>query len=203
MNDSDSSPTDPAKAVLLGYLRKRRADLLAKLDGLGEYDVRRPMTPTGTSLLGLVKHVASVELGYFGEVFDRPTRELPWYADGAEPDGDMWAFADETRAEIIELHHYSAEHSDATIEALPLEARGEVSWWPPERREVTLQQILVHMIAETARHAGHADIIRESIDGAIGNGPADPNIPVRSAADWEAYRSRLETAARAATAAAG
>ncbi|MGD8166736.1 DinB family protein [Herbiconiux sp. P16] len=208
MSDSDSldSPgpaADPAKAVLLGYLRIRRADLLAKLDGLGEYEMRRPMTPTGTNLLGLVKHVASVELGYFGEVFGRPARELPWYAEGAEPDGDMWAFPDETRAEIVELHHYSAEHSDATIEALPLDARGEVPWWAPERRVVTLQQILVHMIAETARHAGHADIIRESIDGAVGNGPADPNVPQRSAAEWEAYRSRLEAAARAAAAAAG
>jgi uncharacterized damage-inducible protein DinB len=206
MTVTDTDPTaepaaDPAKAVLLGYLRVRRADLLAKIDRLGEYEVRRPMTPTGTNLLGLVKHVASVELGYFGEVFGRPARELPWNAEGAEPDGDMWAFPDETRAEIVELHHYSAAHSDATIEALPLDARGEVPWWRPERRVVTLQQILVHMIAETARHAGHADILRESIDGTIGNGPADPNIPQRSAAEWEAYRSRLEEAARAAAAA--
>jgi hypothetical protein len=78
------------KTDLLGYLRVRRGDLLAKLDGLGEYDIRRPMTPSGTNLLGLVKHVASVELGYFGEVFGRPSgRALPWLADDAEPDADL------------------------------------------------------------------------------------------------------------------
>ncbi|MDF2443155.1 MAG: hypothetical protein JWR01_1358, partial [Subtercola sp.] len=60
------------KETLHGYLRIRRADLLGKLDGLSEYDARRPLTPTGTNLLGLVKHVASVQLGYFGEVFGRP-----------------------------------------------------------------------------------------------------------------------------------
>lgn len=79
------------KATLHRYLRTRRDDLLAKLDGLGEYDVRRPLTPTGTNLLGLVKHVASVELGYFGDVFGRPSgRGLAWDADDAEPDADLW-----------------------------------------------------------------------------------------------------------------
>ena len=66
-----------------------------KLEGLSEYDSRRPMTPTGTNLLGLVKHVASVELGYFGETFGRPFDEpLPWSV-GAEANADMWATADE------------------------------------------------------------------------------------------------------------
>jgi hypothetical protein len=186
------------KADLLGYLRVRRGDLLAKLDGLGEYDIRRPMTPSGTNLLGLVKHVASVELGYFGEVFGRPSgRELPWFGDDAEADADLWATAGETREQIIELHRFSAAHSDATIESLPLDAVGEVPWWAPERRRVTLHQILVHMCVETARHAGHADIIRELIDGSIGNGPADPNIPTRCAEDWAAHRARIEAAARA------
>ena len=147
------------KAILHSYLRTRRADLLGKLDGLSEYDVRRPMTPTGTNLLGLVKHVASVELGYFGDVFGRPSGvELPWFADGAAPDADLWVTADETREQIIGLHRLSAAHSDATIEALPLDAPGEVPWWAGERRHVTLQQILVHMCVETAHHLGHADI---------------------------------------------
>ena len=185
------------KETLHRYLRAQRTSLLGKLDGLGEYEVRRPMTPTGTNLLGLVKHVASVELGYFGDVFGRPAdRELPWLADDAEINADMWATADETRAEIVELHHYSAAHSDATIEALPLDAPGEVPWWG-EERHVTLHQILVHMGVETARHAGHADIVRELIDGAVGSRRDDPNIPT---VDWPAYRERLETAARQAEA---
>ncbi len=187
------------KADLLGYLRVRRGDLLAKLDGLGEYDIRRPMTPTGTNLLGLVKHVASVELGYFGEVFGRPSgRALPWLADDAEPDADLWATADETREQIVELHRFSAAHSDATIESLPLDAMGEVPWWTPDRRRVTLHQILVHMCVETARHAGHADILRELIDGSIGNGTSDPNIPGRTPEEWAAHRARVEAAARQA-----
>ena len=193
-----SAPMDE-KATLLAYLRARRADLVGKLEGLDEYDARRPLTPTGTNLLGLVKHVASVELGYFGEVFGRPSgRDLPALAEDAEPDADMWATPSESRGAILELHSFSARHSDATIEALPLIAPGEVPWWPPERRGVTLHQILVHMCVETARHAGHADILRELIDGAAGNGAADPNLTERTPGGWSRHRERLEAAAREA-----
>jgi Protein of unknown function (DUF664) len=185
------------KAVLLRYLRLRRTDLVGKLDGLGEYDVRRPMTPTGTNLLGLVKHVASVQLEYFGDVFGRPGgRALPWLAEDAEPDADLWVPAEESRDDVLALHRFSASHSDATIEALPLTAVGTVPWWPPERRQVTLHQILVHMCVETARHAGHADILRELIDGATGDGPADPNASHRSPDEWARHRARIEAAAR-------
>lgn len=187
------------KEVLLRYLRSRRSELLAKLDGLDEYDVRRPMTPTGTNLLGLVKHVASVELEYFGEVFGRPSgKDLPWLADEAEADADLWVPPEETREEIIELHHFSAEHSDATIEALPLDAPGEVPWWSEERRRVTLHQILVHMCVETGQHLGHADILRELIDGSAGKGPRDLNLSQRSTEEWAEHRARIEAAARLA-----
>lgn len=185
------------KGTLLRYLRSQRAGLLGALEGLGEYDVRRPMTPTGTSLLGLVKHVASVEIGYFGEVFGRPSgRDLPWTAPDAEPDADLWVPAHQSRREIVELHRFSAAHTDATIEALPLDAVGEVPWWPPERRRVTLHQVLVHVCVETARHAGHADILRELIDGRAGMRPDDPNVTPRSDAEWAEHRGRIERAAR-------
>jgi uncharacterized damage-inducible protein DinB len=187
--------TTSDKTVLLSYLRVRRRDLLAKLDGLSEYDVRRPMTPSGTNLLGLVKHVASCQLDYFGVVFGRPTRPLPWLADDAEPEADMWVTAAESRESIVDLHQYSARLSDATIEELPLDAVGHVPWWPAERSTVTLHQILVHMCVETARHAGHADILREYIDGALGNGAGDPNIATRSTDEWAAHRARIEEAA--------
>jgi hypothetical protein len=191
-----TSPTG-SKATMHRHLRVQRDTLLAKLDGLGERDVRWPMTPTGTNLLGLVKHVASVQLGYFGEVFDRPAgRALPWFDEGTETNADMWATAGETRDEIIDLHRFSAAHSDATIEALDLDSPGLVPWWPPERRHVSLHQILVHMTVETARHAGHADIIRELIDGSAGNN--DGNLPEQTAAEWSAYRSRLERASQEA-----
>lgn len=184
------------KETLHRYLRGQRADLLGKLDGLSDHDVRRPLTGTGTNLLGLVKHVASVQLGYLGEVFGRPAeRELPWLAEGAEPDADMWVAAGETRQDIVDLYHYSAVHADATVEALALDAPGLVPWWSPERRAVTLHQILVHLCVETARHAGHADILREHLDGLAGGRPGDPNVPARNAEEWAAYRARIEAAA--------
>jgi len=187
---------DP-KADLHRYLRLAREALVWKLDGLSEYDVRRPLVPTGTNLLGLVKHVASVESGYFGETFGRPFDEaLPWLDDDAEPNADMWATAEQSRDQIVDLYRRVWAHSDATIEALPLDAPGRVPWWPPERAEATLHKILVHMIAETSRHAGHADLVRELIDGAAGWRPDNDSLPGVDAAWWEGYRDRLESVAR-------
>ena len=192
---SSMGGSDP-KSELQRYLQEARETLLWKLDGLSDYDVRRPLVPTGTNLLGLVKHVASVELGYFGDTFDRPSDEsLPWFDADAEPNADLWATADETREQILGLYHRVWAHSDATIDTLALDAIGHVPWWPPEQREVTLHRILVHMIAETNRHAGHADIVRELIDGAIGWRPGDDNLPAVDQAWWDSYRSRLEQAA--------
>jgi hypothetical protein len=189
---------DP-KIILVEYLHRGRAALLWKLDGLSEYDVRRPMTPTATNLLGVVKHVASVQAGYFGEAFDRPfPQAMPWLDGGAEVNADMWATADETREEIIDLYNRSSVHADETIDALSLDAIGHVPWWPEERREVTLHRILVHMIAETERHAGQLDIVRELIDGATGIRPGSSNVPDEDAEWWERYGERVEAAARQA-----
>jgi len=150
-------------------LQSAREALLWKLDGLSEYDIRRPLTSTGTNLLGLIKHVASVELGYFGVTFGRLFDEpLPWLVDDAESNADMWATADESREQIVGLYQRAWAHSDATIDTLALDAIGYVPHWPSDRSEVTLHRILVHVIAETHRHAGHADIVRELIDGAAG-----------------------------------
>ncbi|WP_416443116.1 DinB family protein [Leucobacter sp. HNU] len=185
------------KDLLRAKLDEARGALLWKLDGLGEYELRRPMTPTGTNLLGLVKHTASVELDYFGRVFGRPTGiPLPWFADDAEPNADMWAPADQTSAEIIALSRAAAERTAATIDALDLDAEGTVPWWA--RNPVTLRQIIVHVTAEYARHAGHADIVRELIDGAAGMRPDATNLPAVDG-EWLAdYRQRLEAAAHEA-----
>ncbi len=158
-----------AKSNLHRYLRTAREALLWKLDGLSSYDVRRPLTPTGTNLLGLVKHLAGVEAGYFGNTFGRPFAEpMPWTAEDAEPNADMWAAAHESREELVDLYRRVWAHSNATIDSLDLESPGVVPWWPEERRNVTLHLVLVHTIAETSRHAGHADIVRELIDGTAG-----------------------------------
>jgi uncharacterized protein DUF664 len=190
--------TDP-KADLHRYLQQARDALVWKLDGLSEYDVRRPMTPTGTNLLGLVKHVASTEFGYFGDTFDRPTPEpMPWLDAGAEPNAEMWATLDESREQIIALYHRAWAHSDATIDALAIDAIGHVPWWPAEHNEVTLHRVLVHMTAETQRHAGHADIVRELIDGTAGLRPDNDNLAPGDEAWWADYRDRLEAVARQA-----
>jgi hypothetical protein len=155
------------------------------------------MTPTGTTLLGLVKHVAYVQLGYFGEVFGRPSgRPYPWDAEGVEEDVDLWAAPDESRDDVVELYRFAAAHADATVEALPLDAVGEVPWWRDERRHPTLHTILVHACVEVARHAGHADVLRELIDGSAGLSPDNTNLPERSADEWAAFRARVEAAAR-------
>jgi hypothetical protein len=73
-----------------------------------------------------------------------------------------------------------------------------VPWWPESRSEVTLHKILVHMIAETDRHAGQADIVRELIDGAVGLREGNDNMAAGDQSWWEAYRSRLERAAHEA-----
>jgi len=190
---TDSDP----KADLSRYLQIARDVLLWKLQGLSEYDVRRPLVPSGTNLLGVVKHVATVEAGYLGETFGRPFAErLPWLDDDAEPNADMWATAEESREDVVGLYRRVWAHSDATIAASGLDAVGHVAWWPSERSEVTLHRILIHMIAETNRHAGHADIVRELIDGAAGLRADNDNMPDLDQASWSAYRDRLENVAQ-------
>lgn len=188
-----SSPKDD----LQRYLQVGREAIVWKLDGCSDYDIRRPLVPTGTNLLGLVKHLSSVELGYFGDCFGRPHGiDLPWYDDDAEVNADMWATPEESRDEIVGLYHRAWAHADATIEELDLTAVGRVPWWPPDRNEVTLHRILVHVATETHRHAGHADIVRELIDGAAGLRRDNDNLPDEDSSWWADYRDRIEQAAR-------
>ena len=185
---------DP-KQTLVHYLQGARDAVLWKLDGLSEYDVRRPITATGTNLLGLVKHLASVELGYFGETFGRPSGiELPWYSDDSEPNDDMWATPDETRESVVGLYRQAWAHAAVTFEQNDLDAVGRVRHWGNE--PVTLHQILVHVATETHRHAGHADILRETVDGAAGFLPGDANLP-HDGYDWPAHVAKVATAAAA------
>ncbi|MFC5252131.1 DinB family protein [Streptomyces nigrescens] len=187
------------KADLHRYLQSARDALLWKLEGLSEYDIRRPLTPTGTNLLGMVKHVASVELGYLGDTFGRPSGEpQPWLEDGAEPNADMWATADESREQMVGLYRRAWAHADATIDALALDTIGRVPWWPSDKNEVTLHHAVVRVIADTHRHAGHADVLRELMDGAVGMNKGKDDMPPVDSAWWENYRSRLERAAREA-----
>ena len=185
------------KQALQRYMMLGHEALLWKVEGVSEYDLRRPLVPTGTNLLGLVKHVATVEAGYLGDIFDRPFPEvLPWNAEGAPDNADMWATADESSEYILDLYRRVCAHSDATIEALPLTAETSVPWWVPEANPVTLHRIIVHMVTELNRHLGHADILRELIDGAAGMRADAGNLPPGDAQWWADYRATLEETAR-------
>ncbi len=188
------SPRPPGLAADLSrYLQQARESLLASLDGLSEYDIRRPMTPTGTNLLGLVKHLVGIELGYLGSCVGRPSPvRLPWIEDDAPWDNaDMWATADETRDDLIALYRTAWQHSDRSIDQLGLDAPAEVAWWPESRRTTTLGSLLVRVLADTAQHAGHADILREMIDGRAG-GDRDQ---IGDAVWWARHVERVQRAA--------
>lgn len=188
---------DDLKAILTRYLDEQHEALLWKLNGLSEYDMRRPMTATGTNLLGLVKHVAAVEAEYFGLVFDRPFPHTPeWMLAEDQPDNvDMWATAEESTASILDFFARVRAHAAETIAARELDSTGFVSWWGEGGVQVTLGRILVHVTAEVARHAGHADIVREQIDSAAGLSAGNDNLPAHDPAWWRDYVAQLERAA--------
>lgn len=167
-----------------------------KLEGLGERDVRRPMVSTGTNLLGLVKHLACVEYAYFGTAMDRPPPEpVPWWDDDAAPNADMWATAEESSTDVLDLYGRACAHADRTIDQLELDTVGHVPWWPEGSRAPTLHTLLVAVIAETNRHAGHADILRELIDGRVGMRAGHTNMPTGDTEWWQSYRQHLDDVA--------
>lgn len=185
--------------LLLTYLQHARDALLWKLDGLGEYDIRRPLTPTGTNLLGLLKHTASVEYGYLTECFGRNAGiDTPWLDEDAPENADLWAEVHETRESIVELARAAWAADDVSARALGPDAIGAVPWWGERGKAVTMRRLLVHAIAETHRHAGHADILRETIDGAAGMRATAANLPDHDAEWWARYVETLEDAAREA-----
>ena len=185
------------KAALRHYLQSSREALLWKLDGLSERDLRMPRTPTGTNLIGIVKHMANVEIGYFGDTFGRewstPEERISEEEFEADPQADWYATESETCNDIIALYRRVWSFADATIEELPLDALGSVPWWGEDRNRVTLERIMVHVIDDLARHVGHADVLREEIDGAAGLRADVSNLPQQQ--DWPAYVAKLTSLA--------
>jgi hypothetical protein len=167
--------------------------MMRALDGLGEYDARRPLTPSGTNILGLVKHLVGVERSYLGEcVGQAPEFTLPWEEDGSIWDGaDMWLRPDESRDYVVGLYHQTWQNSDASIDALPLDTEAYVHWWKEDNRRPSLGSLITRVVAETAQHAGHAEILREGLDG---QGGRDHDAFGDTAA-WTAYAARIQEAA--------
>ncbi len=184
------------KTQMHRYLQMGRDGLLWKLDGLSEYDMRRPLLPTGTNLIGLVKHLTGVERGYFADTFGRPL-DGPMPIDWDDPFFDMWATRDESTAGLIEAYRRTCAHADETIKSLSLDATGRVPWWPEERGEVTLHHILIRVATETHRHLGHADVVRELVDGAVGYFEGNTNLGDEDSGSpaWADHRARVQEAA--------
>jgi uncharacterized damage-inducible protein DinB len=155
--------TGGEKESLQVSLDRHRDVILWKLEGLGEEQVRRPMTPSGTSLLGLVKHLAAVEYGWFCETFGRETEPLPFDED--DETADLRAEPHETTADIAAFYGRARVAADRVIDELTVEDVG-TAWFGDT---VSMRWVLIHMIEETARHAGHMDIVRELIDGMTGD----------------------------------
>ena len=188
-----SEQTEPdVRADLMRYLQEARDNVLRSLEGASDYDVRRPMTPGATNLLGLVKHLAGIELGYLGACVGRPSPvPLPWDDASIWDGADMWATAAESRDYIVGFYRTAWRHSDESVETLGLAAPASVAWWPEDRRSTTLGSLLVRVVAETAQHAGHADIVREMIDGRGGR-DADP---AGDSGHWAGYVAQVQAAA--------
>lgn len=187
---------DDAKETLRRYLQAGRDAVIWKVEGLSEHEARRPLTPTGTSMLGIVTHLAWVDSGYFGACFDRPFPEPePWDFDdpATDPNADLVPDPEQTMAQILDLYRRATAWSDETIEATPLDATGTVPWWPEDRRHPTLHRMLVHVATETHRHAGHLDILREQLDGRIGMRQEATNVV--DGYDWPAHVARVQEAA--------
>ncbi|MET0144836.1 MAG: DinB family protein [Ilumatobacteraceae bacterium] len=157
--------TAAEKETLQASLERHRDVVLWKVAGLDDEQLRRPMTPSGTNLLGLVKHLGGNEYVWFAQTFGRETEPLPF--DDDDPDADLRVRPDETTADVLAFYARARASSNAVVADHDVEDLG-TAWFG---EAVTLRWVLVHMIEETARHAGHLDIVRELLDGATGDHP--------------------------------
>ncbi|MFK5635072.1 MULTISPECIES: DinB family protein [unclassified Ornithinimicrobium] len=179
------------KEQLIRYLRTSRESVMWKTEGLSERELRTPRTTTGTNLLGLVKHCASVELEYFSSCLGRDSGiRMPDVDLDTDPDGDLYATAEESAEELLDLYRRVGAYVDATLAELPLDTPARVPWWG-ERAETTLGHLVVHVLFDVSRHAGHADILREGVDGVTGLRQEGDNIS-EPEGGWAAHRDKLQ-----------
>lgn len=151
------------KQSLHACLNSQRDAVLWKMEGLDDEQLRRPMTPSGTSILGLVKHLAHVENGWFCETFGRPFEPAPFDTD--DPEADLRIDPHESTADILGYYERARRAADAVIDSLDVDDTG-TAW---HGATVSMRWVLIHMVEEVARHAGHVDIVRELIDGSTGD----------------------------------
>ncbi|TDW77530.1 DinB family protein [Kribbella pratensis] len=162
------------KAQLLKHLGEVQQSLLWKVEGLSDAELRRPMTDTGTNLIGIVKHLTGITYGYLVSAFGREREPLPIEDDEELFFGlDLWARPDESTEEIVAVYRRACAAAARTIEELDLDTSGTHH----SGSSVTLREMVLTVLLDTTRHAGHADVVRELIDGRVGSRPGDPMSP--------------------------
>ena len=186
----DVHPAAPSGTTLYKtYLDSLRSAIVWKLEGLPEWKLRWPVTGTGTNLLGVVKHLAAMEYGYLSWAFGKCPEPLDWIGPQAEPNADLWASADESVEDVLRLYRRAVASSDETLASHEPSTPAHVPWWPEP--DVTLERVALHLCVEVARHAGHIDIVRETLDGRIGSTPKRSNLPFSDEHLWESHVDRL------------
>ncbi|MBL0886705.1 DinB family protein [Myceligenerans indicum] len=168
------------KRILKKYLRDAREALVWKVEDLSEREARWPRVPSGNNLAGLVKHMANVEAGYLGTILGRPwptpAELVPEDLIETDPQADFYLTTDETLPGMIDLYRRVWTFTEENIDALPLDTRATVPWWR-DNSDTTLFRLIVHTLEDLSRHAGHADILREQHDGAVGLSKNNSNVP--------------------------
>lgn len=180
------------------YLNDARESILFKAEGLSEELARRPMTPTGTHIVGVVHHLAITEYGYFGQCLNREV-DNDYVAQLLvidDPQADFLPPAHLDSQDIINLYRQAIAFADDGFDSLELDSPAQVPWWV-KNRNTTLERLMVHMIAETSRHAGHLDIVRELLDGKAGLRPEAMNLPQYTAQQWQAQHRSIQDIADA------
>ncbi|MGB3304779.1 MAG: DinB family protein [Thermomicrobiales bacterium] len=152
------------KSMMLGFLNWHRDTLLCKIDGLTDEELRRPHDPSGLTLLGLVKHLTDVERSWFREVVAGEDLSALW--DDSDPQRYWRIEPHETTAEIIAGYSAEVAAANALLDEIGMDEPVHAA--RAEDTGMTVRWVVLHMIEETARHNGHADLIREAIDGQTG-----------------------------------
>jgi hypothetical protein len=172
--DPELLPTADEATTLWSFLDYYRSILIRKAEGITEAQARITLGPSDLTLIGLVRHMAEVERGWFRRRFMDIDCALLYCGDaarGEDPDGDFHAADDDTVDDALRALCEEIDFARSSVQGVSLDtlARADPSWnripgWRP-----TLRWIAVHMIEEYARHCGHADLLRQAVDGSTGD----------------------------------
>ena len=169
---SDIHPQSPDDQALLAFLAAQRDAVLSIVAGLDEDAWHRPVVPSGWTPAGLVEHLGGAEWHWFQGVVAGAFPELPGDEDSQPYDPEAAFVCDSPSADIIAFYRDQCASSDAVLAETPLSASPRGRHGDPEMDEPpNVRWVVLHMIEETARHAGHLDIARELLDGQTGLGP--------------------------------